>query len=110
MEISGEERNASEIEEFLGDLGYVKDYSYKEKGEMLNVHELKLTVKLFKIDAVMDKGGYVLEIFSLLENFQDFDYIALIKKNLLSLKQQLGRHFPLLIIDRKLMDSRIQDY
>ncbi|KAL6929294.1 hypothetical protein ACO0SA_000682 [Hanseniaspora valbyensis] len=110
LEIAENETDINKTNQFLHDLGYVEDYTYLEKGETLNVHELKLIVNIFKIDSLMEKGGFILEIFSLLENFQDFDYIALIKKNLLTLKQKLGKHFPLLIIDRKLMDSRIQDY
>ncbi|GMM43107.1 hypothetical protein DAHU10_040170 [Hanseniaspora uvarum] len=104
--------NQSEnIDPFLNDLGYVKEYEYTEEGETLNVHEIKLTIKIFKINnELMEKGGYIIEIFSLLENFQDFDYNASIKKNLLSLKQKMNKHFPLMIMDRKLMDSRIQDY
>lgn len=99
------------IDLFLNNLGYIKEYDYTENGETLNVHEAKLTINIFKIDnEMMDKGGYIIEIFSLLENFQDFDYIASIKKNLLSLKQKMNKHFPLMIMDRKLMDSRIQDY
>ncbi|XBW34491.1 hypothetical protein QEN19_000036 [Hanseniaspora menglaensis] len=110
LEIEESNQDYEKINKFLHDLGYVHDYEYEEIGELLNVHEMKIIVKIFKLNTMMEKGGFVLEIFSLLENFQDFDYIALIKKNLLALKQKLGKHFPMLIIDRKLMDSRIQDY
>ncbi|CAI8495064.1 unnamed protein product [Hanseniaspora opuntiae] len=99
------------INKCLNNLGYTKEYEYTEKGETLNIHEIKVTINIYKIDnELMEKGGYIVEVFSLLENFQDFDYIASIKKNLLSLKQKLNKHFPLMIMDRKLMDSRIQDY